>query len=141
MHTLKWLLVCDACKRILFISACYPGHVHDFTIFKDIFTGLDFSAFQTYVDLGFLGIKKRVTGDAIFLPHKASKNKPLSEEQKNENTAQASSRIVVENAIAKIKSFFIFRVENRMKIKEKLDDAFQICTSLVKFKLNLLKVN
>ena len=133
--------MCDACKRILFVSACYPGHVHDFTIFKDIFVNLDFSAFQTYVDLGFLGIKKRVTGDTIFLPHKATKNKPLTAEQKNENTAQARIRVVVENAIAKIKSFFIFRVENRMKYKKKLDDAFEICASLANFKSKLLRVS
>lgn len=140
-HTLKWLLVCDAFKRILFVSACYPGHVHDFTMFKDIFANLDFSAFQTYVDLGFLGIKKRVTGDAIFLPHKASKNKPLTEEQKAENTAQAKIRIVIENAIAKVKSFFIFRVENRMKLKEKLDSAFEICASLANLKNKSLIVS
>ena len=115
--------------------------MHDFTIFKDIFANLNFSAFQTYVDLGFLGIKKNVTGDTIFLPHKASKNKPLTAEQKNENTAQARIRIVVENAIAKIKSFFIFRIENRMKRKEKLDDAFEICASLVNFKAKSLKIN
>jgi len=75
------------------------------------------------------------------LPHKASKNKPLTAEQKNENTAQARIRIVVENAIAKIKSFFIFRIENRMKRKEKLDDAFEICASLVNFKAKSLKIN
>ena len=133
--------MCDALKRVLLVSACYPGHVHDFTICKDIFANLDFSAFQTYVDLGFLGIKKRVTGEAIFLPHKAAKKKPLTTAQKNENTAQARIRIVVEKALAKIKSFFIFRIENRMKRKEKLDDAFEICASLANFKTKLLKIN
>lgn len=123
------------------MSTCYPGHVHDFTLFKDIFANLDFSAFQTYVDLGFLGIKKHVTGGRIFLPHKATKNKPLTEQQKAENTAQASIRIVVENAIAKIKSFFIIRVENRMKLKQKLDDAFELCASLANFKSKSLKTS
>lgn len=80
-------------------------------------------------------------GDAIYLPHKATKNKLLTEEQKAENTAQARIRIVVENAIAKLKSFFIFRVENRMKIKQKLDSAFEICASLANFKNKALKIN
>lgn len=110
-------------------------------MFKDIFINLDFSAFQTYVDLGFLGIKKRVTGDAIFLPYKATKNTPLTAEQKAENTAQARIRIVVENAIAKVKAFFIFRIENRMKIKEKLDSAFEICASLANLKNKSLKTS
>ncbi len=112
--------------------------MHDFTIFKEIFASLDFSAFKTFVDLGFLGIKKHVRGEAIYLPHKATKKRPLTAEQKAENTAQATIRVVVENAIAKIKSFFVCRVENRMKIKAKLDDAFEICASLANLKTKLL---
>ena len=103
-------------KRILFASDAYDGHTHDFTIFKDIFAGFDFSTFQTYADLGFIGIKKQVMGGTIFIPHKASKNCPLTASQKEENTALARVRVVVENSIAKIKSFFIMRIENRMKI-------------------------
>lgn len=139
-HTVKWLLICDALKRVLFAGVCYPGHTHDFTLFKEMFANLDFSAFQTHVDLGFLGIKKHVTGDKISIPHKATKNKPLTDQQKDENKAQASVRVVVENAIAKLKSFFIMRVENRMKIKGKMDDAFEICASLANFKTKHLIV-
>ena len=57
-------------KRILFASDAYDGHTHDFTIFKEIFAGFDFSAFQTYVDLGFIGIKKYVLEGDIFIPHR-----------------------------------------------------------------------
>lgn len=135
------MVICDALKRVLFASAAYPGHVHDFTIFKEVFANLDFSAFQIFVDLGFLGIRKHVRGDVIYLPHKTTKKRPLTAEQKAENTAQAKIRVVVENAIAKIKSFFICRVENRMKLKGKLDDAFEICSSLANFKSKSLKTS
>ena len=133
-HTLKWLLICDCYKRILFASKAYDGRTHDFAIFKEIFAGLDFSRFETHVDLGFLGLGKNVSGANVFIPHKATKNYPLTARQKEENTELSRLRVVVENAIAKIKSFFIMRIENRMKIKNKLNDAFHICAALANFK-------
>ena len=137
-HTVKWLIIGDKYKRILFISTMYNGKTHDFTIFKAIFSGMDFSALKLQVDLGFLGIKKKVTFSEIFIPHKASKNPPLTQEQKCENRILAALRVVVENAIAKIKAFFILRIENRMKRKDKLADAFDICTLIANFKNKLL---
>lgn len=119
---------------MLFLSRCYPGHVHDFTIFKEIFAGFDFSSLQVFVDLGFLGIQNIVVGNAIHVPHKRAKKRPLTGQQWEENRAMTRVRVVVENAIAKIKSFFVLRIENRMKIKAKLDAAFEICTLLANFK-------
>ena len=112
----------------------YNGKTHDFTIFKAIFSGMDFSALKLHLDLGFLGIKKKVTFSQIFIPHKASKNHPLTPEQKCENTSLAALRVVVENAIAKLKAFFILPIENRMKRKDKLAQAFHICALLANFK-------
>jgi hypothetical protein len=117
----------------------YEGKIHDFTIFKNIFTNIDFSTLNLYVDLGFLGIKKTIKYDKLFIPHKASKNHPLDENQKKENSTLSSIRVAVENAIAKLKSFFILRIENRMRIKTKLDDAFVICSALANFKTKKYK--
>ena len=119
----------------------YDGKTHDFTIFKALFSGMDFSALNVHVDLGFLGIKKQVTFSDISIPHKASKHHPLSEEQKKENSTLAAIRVVVEHAIAKLKAFFILRIENRMKDKEKLSDAFGICALLANFKNKSLIIN
>lgn len=119
----------------------YDGKTHDFTIFKALFSGLDFSALKVHVDLGFIGIKKKVTFSDICIPHKASKHHPLTQEQKNENSTLAALRVVVENAIAKLKAFFILRIENRMKRKEKLADAFDICTLLSNFKNKSININ
>lgn len=133
-HTLKWLIVCDKDKRILFISSMYDGKTHDFTIFKAIFSGIDFSALDLYVDLGFLGIKKAIHYNHLYIPDKASKYHPLDAIKKEENSTLSSIRVAVENAIAKLKSFFILRIENRMRIKSKLDEAFTICAALANFK-------
>jgi DDE superfamily endonuclease len=128
-------MICDKNKRILFISAMYEGKTHDFSIFKEIFTDFDFSKLKVYVDLGFLGIKKKVKYDQLFIPHKGSKKQPLSEIQKDENCTYSRIRVGIENVFAKIKSFFVLRIENRMRIKRKLDEAIEICSLLSNFKL------
>ncbi len=126
--------ISTACKQLLFASALYPGRLHDFTLFKELLAKFDFSGLTIHVDLGFLGLRKVITHGRVFIPHKASKNAPLTSEQKVENKQMARLRVVVENAIAKIKSFFVLRVENRMKQKRKLDQAFEICIGLANFK-------
>lgn len=119
----------------------YDGSVHDFVIFKDVFIGFDFSRIRLYVDLGFLGIKKVVNHDQLFIPYKASKNRPLTEAQKKVNSIYASIRVRAENTIAKLKSFFVLRIENRMTIKPKLNKCFHLCSMLAIIKVNSLKIS
>ncbi|WP_236943361.1 transposase family protein [Hymenobacter sp. PAMC 26628] len=122
---------------MLFVSKMYEGHTHDFTIFKEIFAGFDFSLFRVHVDSGFYGLEQYVNPHFIFKPIKASKTKPLTSQQRQINTLLASGRVRVEHAIAKIKAFFSLRIENRLKDKRKLDDAMAICAGLANFKTKL----
>lgn len=127
--------MCDATKRLLFLSPAYAGHTHDFTIFKEWFAGLQFSGRTVYVDSGFMGIRKTITEAIIHLPHKASRNHPLTLDQKAKNTVLAKIRVVVENSIAKMKSFFVLRIKNRMKIKQRLNEAIGLCAELANLKI------
>lgn len=119
----------------------YDGKIHDFTIFKQLFANFDFSDLRVYVDLGFLGIKKAVTIEELYIPYKSSKKCPLSDIQREINYIYSRIRVRIENAIAKIKSFFILRIENRMRISTKLNDAFHICSMLANYKSNSLIIN
>ena len=112
----------------------FPGHLHDFTIFKKLFAGFDFSSFRIHVDLGFVGIQKAVHTDAVNIPHKKPRGLPLTDQQKEENIALSRLRVVIENAFAKMKSFFVLRIENRMKNKQRLDEAMELCAGLANFK-------
>jgi len=132
--TVKWLLVCDQFRRILFVSRVYDGHVHAFTIVKETFTGFDFSLFRLHVDSGFSGLEHYVTPCFLFRPTKARKGHPLTVSQRACNTPLASVRVRVEHTIAKAKAFFSLRIENRLKQKKKLDDAMAICAGLANFK-------
>lgn len=115
----------------------YDGHVHDFTIFKEIFAEFDFSLFRIHVDSGFYGLENHVLPLFLFRPTKARKNNPLTPLQRACNAVLASARVRVEHAIAKAKAFFSLRIENRLKQKNKLDDAMAICVGLANFKINL----
>lgn len=112
------------------------GSVHDFTIFKAIFSGLDLSRFTVWVDSGFIGIDKHVSCTNLFIPFKSSKYHPLGEPEKEYNSIISSIRVKIEHAIANLKTFFILRHKNRMRLEIKLHETFVICASLANFRLN-----
>jgi hypothetical protein len=123
-------------KQLYFISKSYPGKEHDFTIFKEIFAGFDFSSWRVHVDLGFLGILKAVVTGQVNIPHKKPPKNVLTATQKAENSRLSSLRVVIENSIAKMKSYFILRIENRMRKNTNLDDVVELCAALANLKTN-----
>jgi len=131
---MKCLLICSLNKQILWVSPLYPGHVHDFTIFKQHCAGTAFSKLRVHVDLGFLGIHHHIVAREILIPHKNYRKRPLTDQQKAENTARSRLRVVVENVFAKMKSFFVLRIKNRMKDKSRLQQAIGDCALLSNFK-------
>lgn len=86
------------------------------------------------MDAGFVGIQKSAPCEHVWIPYKARKTQPLTKGQKAINYVFSYVRVAVENTIAKLKAFFILRIENRMRINQKLDDAVQLCAALANFK-------
>lgn len=86
------------------------------------------------MDAGFVGIKKFINCKYVFIPFKARKNHPLTPLERLINQVLAPLRVVVENVIARLKSFFVLRTTNRMRKKEKLTDAFALCAEVAHFK-------
>jgi DDE superfamily endonuclease len=83
-------------------------------MFKDM--GLRISeSIKVLADLGFLGIYKIHKNSVI--PHKSSKNKPLTKEQKLENKELASQRIPIEHTNRMMKIFNILKYPYRNKQK------------------------
>ncbi|MDQ1090072.1 transposase family protein [Siphonobacter sp. SORGH_AS_1065] len=133
-HSSKWILISDVYKNILFVGEIHLGKVHDFTIFKQELASYDFSKINVWVDLSFIGINKHILAKQMIIPIKGTKNKPLTQEQKDINKHISSKRVKIENAISGIKRYFILVHRSRMKIQAKLDEAMNICSNL----LNLL---
>jgi len=90
------------------------GCEHDFAIFKN--SEIKFCEMLILLaDSGFQGIENLHT--VCWIPHKKSKNKPLSTEQKRINKALSSIRVCVEHVIRRIKRFKIFSSRYRNKRK------------------------
>ena len=70
---------------------------------------------QILADLGFLGINKIHKNSII--PHKSSKNKKITKEQKRQNKALAKQRIAVEHVNRMMKRFLILKNPYRNKQK------------------------
>ena len=93
---------------------CVKGSVHDFKLLRK--SKLKFSKRITIlVDLGYLGIKQLF--ENAMIPFKASKNNPLTPEQKKFNKDLSQKRIIVENKIRECKIFRIVKDVYRGKHK------------------------
>jgi hypothetical protein len=82
------------------------------------------------VDLGFTGIKNHLPQEQGQIGHK---NQELTKPQKLLNQHLSKVR-VVEHAIGGTKRYFILRHENRIRSRNKISDAVEMCASLWNFK-------
>jgi hypothetical protein len=100
-----------------------------------------FETINVIVDLGYQGIKTDYKGEQIDIPHKKprkSKNNPepiLTDEQKSDNHALSSVRILVENAISGIKRFNILVHAFRNHKDNMEDDSIVLAAGLWNFLL------
>jgi hypothetical protein len=105
-HTLKNLMVSDETKRILCLTQTKPDARQDYFRFKQSGLGEVIpDDVGVWVDLGFLGIVKDYPHLRIVIPHKSSKNHPLTPRQKAENRVISALRICIEHAIGGVKRF------------------------------------
>ena len=92
--------MCNAQKRILWLSLTYDGSVHDKKIADEQPLRLP-AGITLWQDTGFLGHNpENVT---VKMPVKKTKGKELTTEQKRKNREISSFRIIVEHAIGGVK--------------------------------------
>ena len=128
-HTRKNIIVADEHKRILVVSPTKPGRRHDKRlgdrivlmehIPKDV---------SVWADSGFQGIHK-IHGKS-FVAKKARKNRPLTEEEKQENRVISALRICSEHAIGGMKRFRAYSDTLRNKIG-RFDDRIALVTAAI----------
>jgi IS5 family transposase len=108
-------------------TAQEKGAVHDFSLFKQtvraMVLGILLLADSGYQ--GLLGLHKNSR-----IPHKKSKNHPLSAEQRLFNIELSRERIVIENINARIKTFKIMSERYRNRRKRHLLRMNLICAIL-----------
>ncbi len=105
-HTRKTQIIVNEKGVIRDVSASTPGSVHDLEHFRQ--SGADQRIPEEVTaggDAGYQGLHKELPDHSIFVPHKARRNHPLTEDEKLANRELSSERIVVENTIAELKRF------------------------------------
>lgn len=124
-------------KVIKYLSRVYFGKKHDFSLLKSEFPPCEawFKKFNIKVDLGYVGIAKHYQCDSLSIPHKKSKNHPLTEEQKEANRKLASERIVIENSFAGLKRYRILSDRLRIHDLDFYDEILGVCAGLWNFYL------
>lgn len=126
MHTRKNLIASDENKQIMVVSPTKNGRFHDKKLFdKAGWGGWIPPDVSLWLDTGFLGVGK--IGKEVFMPKKKSKHHPLTTEEKQENKAIASIRVVSEHAIGAIKRFNA--VAGIYRNKKGQDDKFIVAAA------------
>jgi hypothetical protein len=112
-HTLKNQIAVAPDGSIQAVSDSLPGGAnHDLTVLRGthLLERLDPEADEgAMMDKGYVGIAKDHPELPLVLPHKASRNHPLNDEQKAFNRLVARYRIVVEHTIARLNRFGVLR--------------------------------
>ncbi len=100
-------------KKIIYTSTS-NGKQHDFRLFKE--SGVKLCKnIKVITDTGYIGLQK--IHENVFMPKKKSKKLPLSLQDKKQNNALSSQRVLNEHVIGKIKRFKILsdKYRNRRK--------------------------
>lgn len=135
---MKTLVITNLRRKILYLSRCWAGKVHDFKLLKLEFPPEEkwFQRFRVRVDLGYLGIDKEYVCKALSLPHKKPKKQELNPVQKLENRVFAQERVKVEHAIGGLKRYRILSDRLRLHDFGLYDDLLEVCAGLWNFQLS-----
>ncbi|CAF4703068.1 unnamed protein product, partial [Rotaria sp. Silwood2] len=101
-YALKVQIACDFCHRIVHVSKCCHGSVHDITILRD--SGLlehVNDSVQIIADKGYIGEENVVT------PRKKPHGRELTDKDKDFNRDINSARAAIENISQRLKSYAI----------------------------------
>ena len=141
-HTLKNGLIVTTLLTILFMGATVSGSTHDKKIADQQYYAALESAkaiITLFQDTGYQGFAPE--GVIIKQGSKKQKGKELTIEQKQNNKALSSIRIMVEHAIGSIKRYRIVKDECRLRKNRYPYKIMAICAGLHNFRIERNPVN
>lgn len=108
-NTLKSMIISTLDRYIHYVSVCYVGRTHDYSLLHEEFDpDLNwFDGYQVRVDLGYQGFAKDYPNAILDIPNKKPRGGQLTEEQKQFNRQLAKQRISVEHTIGGMKRYDI----------------------------------
>jgi len=110
-------------------SKSVPGSTHDLTLLRQTDLLSELSAEEAaMMDKGYDGIAQDYPDKKLYLPFKARRNHPLTEEQKAYNCFLAKYRIVVEHTMAQPNKFQVLVQKFRHQLSKHY--SFSHCVRL-----------
>lgn len=137
-HTIKNQAAISPSGLVEHASISVPGgSIHDVTLLRqtDLLSELDDEE-AAMMDKGYDGIAADYPDKKLYLPFKARRNHPLTEEQKSYNRFLAKYRIVVEHTMAQLNKFQILAQRFRHQLT-KHSGLFRIVCGLVNRRIQL----
>ena len=109
-HTVKNQVACTPGGRIVSVSATAPGRTHDPTVlrYNGLLDRLPAGA-GLMTDEGHIGVATDAGARPVVPPVRASRNRPLTDEQKASNRVISGCRVVVERVVAQLSRFQVLR--------------------------------
>ena len=101
-YAFKIHIACDFNHRIVHVSKCYQGSVHDITILRE--SGL---LEHTEENVQIITDKAYIGEQYVITPRKKPRGRELTTEEKNFNRSISSSRAAIENVNQRIKNYAI----------------------------------
>jgi DDE superfamily endonuclease len=138
-HTVKAQVVVDPCGRIESVGDSVPGGAnHDLPllcgsgVLEQLAPGE-----AAMVDKGYVGVKNYYPDVPVVIPFKATRNHPLTEEQKAYNRVVARYRIVVEHTMAQLNRFTVLRQVFRGQQRGRHGQVVRVVARLVNRRLRV----
>jgi len=134
-NTVKSMIISTLDRYVHYVSDCYIGKTHDFSLLKTEFCpDLNwFKGYQIRVDLGYQGFKNDYPNATLSIPNKKPRGGQLSEEQLLENKKLASQRITVEHSIGGMKRYDILSTTSRIHDFNLYNQILASCAGLWNF--------
>jgi len=130
-HTRKTQIIVNEHGEIRDVSSSTPGSVHDLELFRQSGSSKIIPREVTAGgDAGYQGLHDELPNHSVFVPHKATRHHPLTEDQKLANRELSGIRIVVENTLAELKHFKVLADRFRHNL-DIYDDTFRSVVALV----------
>jgi hypothetical protein len=139
-HTIKVLVVATLLGQILYSGLWWNGRSADVTVFRQELGKFDMGGRRLHMDLGFYGTEGEIINGLAIIPPKKEKKKELGTEDKKIRKLYSKLRVIVENTLAGVKSFFINRTRQRFHLQKKSFEAFHISCGLYNLKRKSLNI-
>jgi hypothetical protein len=131
------MLIATKDKYIHYISQCYVGTAHDYSLLKAEFPP-ELNWFESHkirLDLGYQGFETDYVCQKVAIPHKKPKNNELTPSQKEENKNKSKKRIWIEHSIGGMKRYRFLADKLRTHDFALYNNALEVCAGLWNFNL------